>query len=192
MRTVQRDQLYQQAGVVIEPIKNWVTHVEFNYSTDNAERRSTFLPYYNHKVDGSVDDTQGDSRLEQSLAKNNYMNWNIYTDYSWTMKENHNFKVMLGFQSEEMRQTKFNATGYGLQEEDLPELDLITGLRGNGSEQQPSVGGQRNQWSIMGFFGRVNYDYKGRYLVEGNIRYDGSSRFRSGRRWTWAPAFSLG
>ena len=192
VRTVQRDQLYQQAGVVIEPIKNWVTHVEFNYSTDNSERRSTFLPYYNHKVDGSVDDTQGDSRLEQSLAKNNYMNWNIYSDYSWTMNENHNFKVMLGFQSEEMRQSSFWARGYGLQDEELPELDLITGLQGNGKERNPDIGGYRNQWSIMGFFGRVNYDYKGRYLIEGNIRYDGSSRFRSGRRWTWAPSFSLG
>ena len=77
-------------------------------------------------------------------------------------------------------------------DEELPELDLITGLQGNGKERNPDIGGYRNQWSIMGFFGRVNYDYKGRYLIEGNIRYDGSSRFRSGRRWTWAPSFSLG
>ncbi|WP_289686319.1 TonB-dependent receptor domain-containing protein, partial [Paramuribaculum intestinale] len=43
-----------------------------------------------------------------------------------------------------------------------------------------------------GFFGRLNYDYKGRYLVEGNLRYDGSSRFRASDRWTWSPSFSLG
>ena len=36
---------------------------------------------------------------------------------------------------------------------------------------------------VQVFFGRINYDYAGRYLVEGNLRYDGSSRFRRGNRW---------
>jgi len=191
-RKAQRDQLYQQAGIVLEPIKNWITHVEFNYSTDNAEVRQTNLPYYNHKVNGDIDNTNGTSSLYQSVEKNNYMNWNIYSDYSFSIKEDNNFKVMLGFQSEEMRQSGYWARGYGLQDSDLPELDLITGLQGDGKERAPEVGGYRNQWSIMGFFGRINYDYKGRYLVEGNLRYDGSSRFRSGKRWTWAPSLSLG
>ena len=87
IRTKQRDQLYQQAAVIIEPIKNWFTHVEFNYSTDNDEVRQTNLPYYNHKVNGDIDNTNGTSSLYQSLIKNNYMNWNIYSDYSWTMNE---------------------------------------------------------------------------------------------------------
>lgn len=42
------------------------------------------------------------------------------------------------------------------------------------------------------FFGRINYDYKGRYLVEANLRYDGSSRFLRDQRWNWFPSFSLG
>lgn len=191
-RKAQRDQLYQQAGLIFEPIKNWITHVEFNYSTDNTEVRQTNLPYYNHKVNGDIDNTNGTSSLYQSLLKNNYMNWNIFSDYSFSIKEDNNFKVMLGFQSEEMRQSSFWAQAYGLQDTELPELDLMTGLQGNGAERAPEVGGARNQWSIMGFFGRINYDYKGRYLFEGNLRYDGSSRFRSGKRWTWTPSFSLG
>ncbi|MDE5712449.1 MAG: TonB-dependent receptor, partial [Muribaculaceae bacterium] len=191
-RKAQRDQLYQQAGLIFEPIKNWITHVEFNYSTDNTEVRQTNLPYYNHKVNGDIDNTNGTSSLYQSLLKNNYMNWNIFSDYSFSIKEDNNFKVMLGFQSEEMRQSSFWARAYGLQDTELPELDLMTGLQGNGAERAPEVGGARNQWSIMGFFGRINYDYKGRYLFEGNLRYDGSSRFRSGKRWTWTPSFSLG
>lgn len=55
-----------------------------------------------------------------------------------------------------------------------------------------TVAGGEATWSTVGWFGRLNYDYAGRYLVEGNIRYDGSSRFRSATRWTWSPSFSLG
>ena len=43
-----------------------------------------------------------------------------------------------------------------------------------------------------GFFGRLNYDYKGKYLVEGNIRYDGSSKFPSNSRWATFTSFSAG
>ena len=37
--------------------------------------------------------------------------------------------------------------------------------------------------AMMSYFGRLNYDYKQRYLVEGNLRYDGSSKFRPENRW---------
>ena len=45
---------------------------------------------------------------------------------------------------------------------------------------------------IRDSFGRINYDYKGKYLAEVNIRYDGTSRFRREQRWNWFPSFSLG
>src|SRR5690606_27185335 len=48
------------------------------------------------------------------------------------------------------------------------------------------------RWSTLGYFGRINYDYQGRYLAEFNLRNDGSSRFRSDNRWVWSPSFSLG
>ena len=45
----------------------------------------------------------------------------------------------------------------------------------------------RNGWATRGFFGRINYDYDGRYLLELNGRYDGSSRFAKGNRWGILP-----
>ena len=191
-RNVQTDKTYQQASLVIEPIKNWVTNVEFNYSLNNVDTRETELPYYNHKVDGSVDDTHGTSSLYQDYTKETYMNWNIYSTYSFTLNDVHNMKVMAGFQSEEMRQKFFSAKGYGLQAEDLPELDLISNQDGLGVDKVPEVGGYRNEWATAGFFGRINYDYQGRYLGEVNLRYDGTSRFREGNRWQLSPSFSLG
>lgn len=49
-----------------------------------------------------------------------------------------------------------------------------------------------SEWATTGFFGRVNYDYKGRYLAEVNMRYDGTSRFLRDNRWNLFPSFSLG
>ena len=51
---------------------------------------------------------------------------------------------------------------------------------------------QLQQWATAGFFGRINYDYKERYLAEVNLRYDGTSRFARDKRWNLYPSFSVG
>lgn len=191
-RNVQTDQIAHQAAFIFEPIKDWKTNVEFNYSTNTTDVREVSLPYYNHDVAGNVIDTHGDNSLYQDHKKENYLNLNIYSTYSKTFNESHNFIGMIGFQADEMRQSFFSAKGYGLLIDDLYELDLISSLGGNGSSKVPEVGGYRNQWSTAGFFGRINYDYQGKYLAEVNMRYDGTSRFRRGNRWDLYPSFSLG
>ena len=62
----------------------------------------------------------------------------------------------------------------------------------NTTTSDPSVTGGPATWSTAGFFGRLNYDYKGRYLFEANLRYDGSSRFTREKRWNLFPSFSFG
>lgn len=54
------------------------------------------------------------------------------------------------------------------------------------------VGGGQSEYALAGFFGRVNYDYKGRYLFEASGRYDGTSRFAAGSRWGFFPSGSVG
>ena len=191
-RNAQTDKTYHQTSLVFEPIKNWVTNVEFNYSINSVDTREVSLPYYNHDVSGNIVNTNGTSSLYQDYTKENYTNWNIYSTYSFSLNDVHNFKVMGGLQSEEMRQKFFSAKGYGLQVEDLPELDLVSNIDGLGADKVPEVGGYRNEWATAGFFGRANYNYSGRYLAEVNLRYDGASRFRSDSRWQFSPSFSLG
>ncbi len=52
--------------------------------------------------------------------------------------------------------------------------------------------GYREEWGLQSFFGRVNYSYDSKYLLQANVRYDGSSRFAEGRRWGVFPSFSAG
>lgn len=191
-RNVQTDRVYQQAAFVFEPVENWRTHVEFNYGTTTWDVHETSLPFYNHDVNGNIDDTNGTSSLYQDHKKENYLNLNIFSEYNRTFNQVHNFKIMAGFQAEEMRQSFFSTKKYGLLLDELPELDLTSGLAGDGSERATEAGGYRNQWATAGFFGRLNYDYQGKYLAEVNLRYDGTSRFRRGSRWNLYPSFSLG
>lgn len=191
-RNEQMDKIYHQGAFIIEPIKNWRTHVEFNYSSSAWDVREVSLPCYNHDVAGNIVDTKGTSSLYQDHKKENYLNLNAYSEYSFTVKDDHNFKAMVGFQAENMKQSFFSAKKYGLLIEDLPEFDLTSGKDGMGVDKIPESSGYRNEWSTAGFFGRINYDYKGRYLAEVNLRYDGTSRFRRGNRWKLYPSFSLG
>ena len=48
------------------------------------------------------------------------------------------------------------------------------------------------EWALQSWFGRINYDFLGKYLIEGNVRYDGSSRFAKGYKWGLFPSFSAG
>ncbi|WP_297183774.1 SusC/RagA family TonB-linked outer membrane protein, partial [uncultured Phocaeicola sp.] len=114
--------------------------------------------------------------------KSNYFNPNIFTEYSHSLGD-HNMKVMVGFQSEWLRQRAFTAQRDGIQA-GLPSLDTTS--------DNARVSGGYDSWTTAGFFGRINYDYKGRYLVEGNLRYDGSSRFLRDNRWNWFPSVSAG
>ena len=191
-RNAQTDRLYQQASLVIEPIKNWITHVEFNYSIMNSSVKETSIPTYNHDVEGNLIDTHGTSYLYQDQTKENYLNLNIYSEYSQSFNNTHNAKVMLGFQTEDMKQEFSSTKKYGVMMGGMPYFDVTTGLDGQGNPKATEAGGNGKRWKTAGFFGRLNYDYLGRYLAEINMRYDGSSRFRRGSRWQWSPSFSLG
>lgn len=94
-RNAQTDRLYQQASLVIEPIKNWITHVEFNYSIMNSSVKETSIPTYNHDVEGNLIDTHGTSYLYQDQTKENYLNLNIYSEYSQSFNNAHNAKLCL-------------------------------------------------------------------------------------------------
>lgn len=72
----------------------------------------------------------------------------------------------------------------------MDDLNLVS--QNDKGETLTGVGGGQNDYALAGFFGRINYDYKGRYLAEVSARYDGTSRFAEGHRWGWFPSASVG
>ncbi len=190
--TTQRDIINQQVSFVLEPIKNWVTHIDFTYRADNINRHWDKLMTYNHNVDGDPYVYDDSSNVHEETKKENYFNLQAYSEYSFTLDENHNFRVMGGFQAEQLKQLQFGLQRNGILDPSKPEVDLTTGNSNSGEAIVPSVNGSRNQWQTAGFFGRLNYNYAERYLLEANIRYDGTSRFRRENMWKAFPSVSLG
>ena len=182
-----------QFSFLINPIQGLNINADFNYRTVSYTSSRSYLMIEGHYVDGTPYEigiggespygTEG-SGIKNSYEGSNYFNPNIYAEYSHTFKEKHNMKVMAGFQSEWKHAKGFSADRNGLINT-LPYLDTAAG-------GVIGVGGYSKTWSTAGWFGRINYDYDGRYLIEANIRYDGSSRFRRDHRWTWSPSVSAG
>ena len=188
----ERDVLNHQLGFVIEPIKNWITHIDFNYKIDNAIRHWDSQRTYNHNVAGEAIIYNQGSNVHEDEAKDNYLNFQAYTEYTWSMAEKHNFHVMGGFQTEQLKRTVFGLQRNGILDPSKPEVDLTNGLSYSGEAIVPDVNGSRDQWQTAGFFGRLNYNYDEKYLLEANLRYDGTSRFRSDKMWKLFPSVSLG
>ena len=189
---LESDNIYQQVQFVLEPIKNWVTHAEAFYSINDAQKHWDTKKTYVHDVAGNAFPYDKSSSVHEDEFKSNQFSLNIYSDYSFSIAEKHNFKAMVGTQYQSTKHTRFGLDRVGLLAPNLPEIDLTSGQDDDGNPVTPSVTGNRGRYVTQGYFGRINYDYKGRYLAEVNLRYDGSSRFRSGDRWVLSPSFSLG
>lgn len=190
--TRQTDNIYHQLGFVIEPIKNWKTHIDLNYRIKNENQHVDRQMLYNHDVKGNPYVYDKTSYVSESNLKENYFNVNIYSDYTFSVNDVHNMHVMAGFQAENLNQKYYSLQRNGIMFPNKPDADLTTGLDYDGNPITPSVRGYRNSWSTAGFFGRFNYNYNDKYLFEANLRYDGTSRFQKGNQWKLFPSFSLG
>ncbi|SDK56327.1 TonB-linked outer membrane protein, SusC/RagA family [Pedobacter sp. ok626] len=105
-------------------------------------------------------------------------------NYTYNYKQKHHFKALTGFQQFQWRGNYFQS-----------EIKRLSANLPFFSVGDPgSV--KNNDWGSMetslGFFGRINYDYDGKYLFEANIRYDGASKFAKDHKWGAFPSFSAG
>lgn len=188
----QRSWNYQQLQIVAEPIKGWKTFAELNYRSRTDFRHWDVQKIYNHDVAGNPYIYDSYSEVSEYGYKENYFNTNIYSEYSKTFAQKHNTKFMLGFQSELTKYRDVSATRQGIIVPGNPTINTTSGVNNAGTVVPPGVAGQYQNWGIQGFFGRLNYDYDGRYLLEANLRYDASSRFRTDSRWGLFPSVSAG
>ncbi|MDD2307337.1 MAG: TonB-dependent receptor [Prolixibacteraceae bacterium] len=118
-------------------------------------------------------------------AKNDQWNTtNLNTTYDLTVNDFHKFKFMAGMNSVSWVNAYNWTQTTQLVDYSNPQFDLAYGTQtGSGGEYWESQ---------LGFFGRVNYNYKEKYLLEGNLRYDGTSKFPTDMKWRYFPSFSLG
>ncbi|PSR57218.1 TonB-dependent receptor [Adhaeribacter arboris] len=120
----------------------------------------------------------------RQISQNNINLTNFHT-LNWEQTFNqHTLTALGGFSVETFNNGDFSAYNQGYLGNDLTEL--------NAGSTSPQVTGTSGQSKLLSYFGRVNYNYAEKYLLEANFRYDGSSRFAPGNRWGFFPSFSAG
>ena len=101
-------------------------------------------------------------------------------------KKRHNLDVLAGVSYERYRKDEMTGWAQKLISNDFFSFNY----HDTSSVDNTKVTDNIETWGMMSYFGRVNYNFDNRYLVEANIRYDGSSRLAPGYRWHAFPSFS--
>ncbi|MFD1771494.1 TonB-dependent receptor [Sphingobacterium suaedae] len=170
--------------VKVKPLKGLEFNLDYSHRFDNRSQTSRFNEF--EFLSGSKLDyiTAGINRLGEWRWKDKYKALNFFGTYQTSVAEKHNFKLLAGYNQEEFDRDRVAAQMDGLLIRELANLSLGTTMY--------NIAGSTLDWAIQGYFGRFNYDYDNKYLLEVNARYDGSSRFPSNSRWGFFPSLSAG
>ena len=159
---------------------------DFTYQTSNNNEKRIRVPVPFSRSPNVVDYVGlAFNDIRQIYRNTEYLASNLYGEYENTINNQHHFKVLGGFNYELSTYKRLGAERNGLIYEDATDMNLALG------DAIAATGGYE-QWNIMGSFFRLNYDFKNRYLLELNGRYDGSSKFPSNERFAFFPSISAG
>jgi len=191
--------------------KGLTLNADFTYNVYDSDRKYQETAIYcinNWAAIAAPDDdgiyavAPGWCKTYTAIGQQGYRNtsyvFNAYVDYTKTFKGNHNFHAMVGVNAESGERSRFVAYRTGVLDAALPEFALTTGTQyvdnpdRNKAKGYPQFSPMHSQWATAGYFARVNYDYKGIYLLELNGRLDGSSRFPTHKHWGFFPSASAG
>lgn len=169
----------------IEPIKGWNTKISYNYYYIGNRNTTNPKPIDVENGDGSIGNIGKPTSGYTSLFEvSKYQKANIISSYEFEINDRHYFKPMIGYEQDKRFYTRLNATGTNLIVEEVPSLTTSLGDK--------TVDDRLFHWATQSVFGRLNYNYKEKYLLGLTARYDGSSRFGEGSRWGLYPSASLG
>ncbi|HKZ36491.1 MAG TPA: TonB-dependent receptor [Chryseolinea sp.] len=144
-----------------------------------AQTYEFFAP---HDLSGTT--APANSLFQRNTRENQYTLYGTL-NYTKTLAGSHNVSALLGYQQESYRNDQLDAYRTNFLSNDLLEIDA-------GPPAGLNNAGTAYEWAMRSYFGRVNYDFKGKYLLEVSFRNDASSRFPEGNRWAFFPSLSAG
>lgn len=170
--------------ITITPLKDLsiIGEYTFNYK---AKEKVTFDKKfeYAHGDQFRKEQSVSNSKFEKTYNNTDYNALNIYANYNKTISE-HNIGVTAGFNQESNDYRSNLSYRTDMINEELPSLSQATGAYYATDEH--------SRYTVRGLFYRLNYAYNGKYLLETNGRYDGSSKFPNKNRFGFFPSVSAG
>ena len=178
--------LWQMFKTKIQPVKGWEINADFAYNLISGFRSNHEQTAYTHYVDNTVFPIgiTVPNSIQQFYTNNNYWTMNLYSSYNFDIKNIHNFYILAGTQFENGRYNAMDGSKTVLITDAVPSLQTATGTA--------ILTESLSHSALEGYFARFSYNYKEKYLLEANARYDGSYVFRKDNRWGLFPSFSVG
>jgi TonB-linked SusC/RagA family outer membrane protein len=156
-------------------IKALISHR--NVEADNSEM--------NKEIQYNATKYHGPTKLTEDLSTSTRNTFDLTANYFNTFNDVHNVTLLAGYHAESFDYKRTTAYRENFPSTELPNLDA-------GSTSGMKNTGYTRELNMVSWFGRVNYDYMGRYLFEANVRADASSRFAKDNRVGVFPSFSAG
>lgn len=184
-RDTDENQLVNSIIGQIDLTEKWKVNFDFNFRHNfNSSTDIAKLVYLYH-VDNTpyADWTSSPSSYNNGRYNSYFQTNNIYSTFETNLDKNF-FRIMGGMQSEYFQDESLGVQRNNLLSNDVPFLTTATGTE--------SMSGAKGHWGTLGFFGRFNYNFDERILVELSGRFDGTSRFQEDSRWGFFPSFSVG
>ncbi|RIJ50854.1 TonB-dependent receptor [Maribellus luteus] len=153
------------------------------YKFSRVEEQTGFVSAFKFTENSTVQQRYENTRLFRSSSDDKYHGFNLYAKYKW-IKGDHSLNFLGGYNREKKEYNGFSVNRKTLISVDQPSLNLALG-EFDGSDNY-------YDWAVMGYFGRVNYNFEDKYFLEFNGRYDGSSSFAEGDRFVFLPSASAG
>jgi len=158
------------------PKLNLASYKDVNKTTDVIDYKTGQV------IRASVSSFGTYATLNEARDKTREDDINILANYNTSIGQ-HDVSVLGGFQYLTNFYNNLNAYRQVNNFQQFEEINAYdpTGMTNSGYS---------NEWALMSYFGRLNYSFAGKYLLEANVRYDGSSRFANGYKWGLFPSFS--
>ena len=178
------------ANVDINIVKGLTFHADYTRSILNYISNGVSTPVYvanwwsGYSPKYALTSTNS---VSKTIVKNRANAFNAYFDYVVDLAKDHNLAVKIGFNSDDYFTQTIGASAKNMINNNYPILSLTEEANG-----LATVSESKSKRAAAGFFGRINYNWKDKLLVELNGRFDGSSKFAAGQKWGFFPSGSIG
>lgn len=173
--------------VNVNPMEGLNVNASYNYNL--YDNKITTIPTQNDRWNFQTNTILVPGAVALYVQKQNINNVRNFMDfdasYEKTVLNKLNMKLMVGGSQEKFVEENLVVTRQGLIDENLTQINAATGV----ASATGTLGGD---WAMHSYFSRLNVNWDSKYLLEFNIRRDGSSRFTQANRWGNFPSASVG
>lgn len=181
-----QNDLWLTGALKLTPFEGFIFNFDYTFNIYNRGSKEHIQRFFDYTAVPGTEKYYpwtNPSSVTNSNHEDYYSALNAFAEYTKSfLDDTHNFKIMVGYNQEDKSNKYFWAGRKDLIDDSNPAMNLATG--------EKNLGFSETHWGINGFFARLNYNFKQRYLVELNGRYDGSSKFAKGERYAFFPSVS--